>query len=155
MSTVALEYQIRWMMAKADTAGMVEVEQLCFDAPWTGREFAAYVRRDGASGLVALQGRTLVGYVLFESRRKRTAVDNLAVHPDHRRQRVATRLLGSLLPQLHNAGIRRVTAAVREDNLEAQLFFRANGFRAHVLRNYFHEPEEDAYEFELALGGAG
>lgn len=141
-------YQVRWLMSHTDLAAVTDLERHCFDAPWSHADFVKYSRRDGAHGLVAVRGRELVGYVLFESRRKRAVIDNLAVAPGHRRRRVGSSLLNALLPRLYEQGCRRVTAAVRETDLPTQLFLRASGFKAHVLRGYFHDPAEDAYEFE-------
>jgi ribosomal-protein-alanine N-acetyltransferase len=40
----------------------------------------------------------------------------------------------------------RILLEVRETNLPAQLFFRANGFRAiSLLREYYEDSPEDAY----------
>ena len=40
----------------------------------------------------------------------------------------------------------RITLEVRETNLDAQLFFRNQGFRAtSVLRNFYDDTPEDAY----------
>ena len=44
----------------------------------------------------------------------------------------------------------KVTLAVRERNLAAQMFFRAHGSQAtRLLRDYYEDSGEDAYQMEL------
>jgi ribosomal-protein-alanine N-acetyltransferase len=46
----------------------------------------------------------------------------------------------------------RISLAVRERNLDAQLFFRALDFRAvRVLRNYYEDTAEDAFLMEFRV----
>ena len=46
----------------------------------------------------------------------------------------------------------RITLAVRERNLFAQLFFRSQGFRAvRVLRGYYEDSGEDAFLMQYQL----
>jgi ribosomal-protein-alanine N-acetyltransferase len=58
-------------------------------------------------------------------------------------------MISKLLSKLSAQRRTRVTLEVRETNLPAQLFFRANGFRAvSVLRNFYQDTPEDAYAMQ-------
>ena len=47
----------------------------------------------------------------------------------------------------------KITLAVRERNLAAQVFFRSHDFRAtKVLRTYYEDSGEDAFQMEYRVG---
>ena len=55
---------------------------------------------------------------------------------------MVAKLIGKLSQQRRS----RILLEVRETNLAAQLFFRANGFKAvSVLREFYDDTPEDAY----------
>ena len=59
-----------------------------------------------------------------------------------------------LISKLSSHRRTRITLEVRETNLPAQLFFRAQGFRAlRVLRGYYEDSGEDAFLMQYHLAG--
>src|SRR5262249_44706311 len=69
-----------------------------------------------------------------------------------RRCRLGSALLANLRWRLQVAGPVRIDALVDERNLDAQLFFRASGFRmARVLPAAFAGGADDGYCFESLL----
>jgi ribosomal-protein-alanine N-acetyltransferase len=53
-------------------------------------------------------------------------------------------MIGQLIARLSIQRRTRIVTEVRETNLPAQLFFKANGFRAVcVLRDYYEDTTED------------
>jgi ribosomal-protein-alanine N-acetyltransferase len=63
-------------------------------------------------------------------------------------------MVSKLIGKLSSHRRSRVTLAVRERNLAAQLFFRAQDFRAtRVLRNYYEDSGEDAFQMEYRIDG--
>jgi ribosomal-protein-alanine N-acetyltransferase len=67
------------------------------------------------------------------------------VHPDHRRHRIASRLLHAALDALWEEGVQIAFLEVRESNQGARVFYERHGF-AEVgrRRNYYRLPREDA-----------
>lgn len=73
---------------------------------------------------------------------------NFAVHPGHRRQGIGSQMIDKLASKLSQDRRNEVTLAVRESNLAAQLFFKANGFLASgVIHGHYGDSDEDAYCF--------
>src|SRR4029077_3038708 len=77
---------------------------------------------------------------------------NFAVSPACRRSQVGAQMVAKLISKLSSHRRTRITLEVRETNLGAQLFFRAQGFRAvRVLRAYYEDSGEDAFLMEYRL----
>ena len=71
---------------------------------------------------------------------------NFAVAPEWRRLGIGTQMVMKLVGKLSSHRRTKITLAVRESNLMAQLFFRAQAFKASkVMRNYYEDSGEDAY----------
>jgi ribosomal-protein-alanine N-acetyltransferase len=63
-------------------------------------------------------------------------------------------MVSKLVGKLSSHRRTRITLEVRETNLAAQLFFRAQGFRAvRVLRAYYEDSGEDAFLMQYQLAG--
>ena len=74
---------------------------------------------------------------------------NFAVHPEFRRSHIGLQMVSKLRSKLSYQRRTQITLEVRETNLEAQLFFRGQGFRAiNVLHGYYEDSPEDAYLME-------
>ncbi|GAN76718.1 GNAT family N-acetyltransferase [Acidisphaera rubrifaciens] len=71
---------------------------------------------------------TLAGFVLFSGVLPNARVQQVVVHPDHRRRGVGTALLRALTAHLEAMGFVRLTAAVADDLGAAQAFYSRNGF---------------------------
>ena len=73
-------------------------------------------------------------------------------HPSCRRHGVGAQMVAKLISKLSSHRRTRITLEVRETNLYAQLFFRAQGFRAvRVLRSYYDDSGEDAFLMQYQL----
>jgi [ribosomal protein S18]-alanine N-acetyltransferase len=71
---------------------------------------------------------------------------NFAVHPKYRRRGIGGQMLHKLVSKLSPDRRNRIMLEVRETNLGAQLFFKAQSFRAvSVLRDFYEDTTEDAY----------
>ena len=139
---------IRWMIRR-DLQDVMLIERAGFDHPWTEGEFLHCLRQRNCIGMVAEQDERIVGYMLYELTRSRLHLLNFAVAPPVRRTGVGTQMVGKLFGKMHTHRRGRITLAVRERNLPAQLFFRAMDFRASkVLRNYYADSGEDAFLME-------
>jgi ribosomal-protein-alanine N-acetyltransferase len=62
-------------------------------------------------------------------------------------------MVSKLVGKLSSHRRSKITLAVRERNLAAQVFFRAQDFKAtKVLRNYYEDSGEDAFQMEYRVG---
>ena len=83
--------------------------------------------KEKRAGYVATIRRFVVGFIVYDNRGRDTAqILSLAVHKSDRRQGIG----GLLLNRIIRLPRREIVARIDERNLDAQLFLRAQGFRA-------------------------
>ncbi len=136
---------IRWLVRR-DMQEVLAIEAESFEFPWQEEDFVRCLHQRNCIGMVAECNRRVVGYMVYELTRSRIHLLNLAVAIEHRRRGAGSQMLAKLINKLSSQRRSRITLEVRETNLAAQLFFRANGFRAvSVLHDFYDDTPEDAY----------
>ncbi|MCR4414272.1 MAG: ribosomal protein S18-alanine N-acetyltransferase [Thermoguttaceae bacterium] len=139
---------IRWMIRR-DMPEVLAIETRSFEFPWLEDDFIRCLSQRNCIGMVAEHNDRVVGFMIYELTKTRIRVLNFAVAAAYRRQGVGSQMLAKLIGKLSPQRRTRITLEVRETNLAAQLFFRANQFRAvSVLRNFYDDTPEDAYLFQ-------
>jgi ribosomal-protein-alanine N-acetyltransferase len=142
-------------MIRRDMQEVLAAERQSFEFAWTEDDFLRCLRQRNCIGMVAKHDDDVVGYMVYELHKNRLHVLNFAVAPAYRRTGVGAQMVAKLVAKLASHRRSKITLCVREQNLPAQLFFRAQDFKAvRVLRNYYHEDTaEDAYLMEYRVGG--
>lgn len=136
---------VRWMIRR-DMADVLQIESETFEFSWSEEEFIRCLRQRNCIGMVAELNDRVVGYMIYELHKNRLHVLNFAVDPAHRRSGIGARMLSKLVGKLTAQRRCRIMLEVRETNLDAQLFFRSQGFKAvSVLRDFYDDTTEDAY----------
>jgi ribosomal-protein-alanine N-acetyltransferase len=142
---------IRWMIRR-DMPEVLQIEQESFEYSWTEEDFLRCLRQRNCIGMVAEQGEKVVGFMIYELHKAKLHILNFAVSPACRRAGVGAQMVAKLISKLSSHRRTRITLEVRETNLAAQLFFRAQGFRAvRVLRSYYEDSGEDAFQMQYRL----
>ena len=136
---------IRWMIRR-DMPEVLAIEGESFEFPWLEDDFIRCLRQRNCIGMVAEHEDRVVGFMIYELHRTRIHVLNFAVAEAYRHCGVGSQMLAKLAAKLSTQRRSRIVLEVRETNLDAQLFFRENGFRAvSVLHSYYADTPEDAY----------
>jgi len=144
-SKESISVEIRWMIRR-DMPEVLDIESECFEFPWLDGDFIRCLRQRNNIGVVAEHEGHIVGFMIYELRKKRIHVLNFAVHPDFRRENVGSRMVQRLVAKLSSQRHDCILLEVRESNLPAHIFFRENGFKQiSVLRNFYEDSPEDAY----------
>jgi [ribosomal protein S18]-alanine N-acetyltransferase len=142
---------IRWMIRR-DMPEVLQTEQESFEYSWTEEDFLRCLRQRNCIGMVAEQGEKVVGFMIYELHKNKLHILNFAVNPGCRRFGVGAQMVAKLISKLSSHRRTRITLEVRETNLDAQLFFRKQGFKAlRVLRNFYEDSGEDAYLLQYRL----
>jgi len=131
---------------------VMDIERSCFEFPWTEEDFLSCLRQRNCIGMVAEHGDEIVGFMVYELQKSRLRIMNFAVSARTRRQGVGVQMMQRLVDKLSQQRRKEIILEVRETNLEAQLFFKGQGFRAvSVLRNHYDDTTEDAYYMQYRL----
>jgi len=140
-----IRVHIRWMIRR-DMPEVLDIERASFEFPWAEDDFIRCLRQRNCIGMVAEHDDKVVGFMIYELHKTRIHVLNFAVDEAHRHSGVGSQMIAKLIAKLSSQRRSRIALEVRETNLDAQLFFRENGFRAvSVLRSYYEDTPEDAY----------
>src|SRR3989442_13566617 len=143
---------IRWMIRR-DMPEVLQTEQQSFEYAWTEEDFLRCLRQRNCIGMVAEHGEKVVGFMIYELHKNKLHILNFAVHPAWRRHGVGAQMVAKLISKLSSHRRTRITLEVRETNLQAQLFFRKQEFRAvRVLRSFYEDSGEDAFLMEYRFG---
>jgi [ribosomal protein S18]-alanine N-acetyltransferase len=134
-------------MRRRHIGQILAIEKASYPKPWSAQVF--HDELDHARGgyryyLVARRGRAVIGYGGLMFAVDEAHVTNLAVHPDHRREGVATRLLLALADEAIERGCPAWTLEVRASNVAAQELYRRFGFVPAGVRGRYYEGVEDA-----------
>ena len=144
---------IRWMIRR-DMPEVLQTEQESFEYAWTEEDFLRCLRQRNCIGMVAEQGERVVGFMIYELHKAKLHILNFAVHPQYRRYGVGGQMVSKLISKLSSHRRTRITLEVRETNLAAQLFFRAQRFKAiQVMRAFYEDSGEDAFLMQYRLAG--
>jgi ribosomal-protein-alanine N-acetyltransferase len=71
----------------------------------------------------------ILGYAMVGDSRGKAHLQNIAVHPDFRRQGIGTELLEWCIDLVRLYGYREMVLEVREKNTGSQAFYSNNGFK--------------------------
>ena len=132
-------------MRQEHVAQVAALEKLCFSDPWSENSVASELNNPLSLWLVALDGETVAGYVGSQTVMDESDMMNVAVHPDFRKQGIATALVLGLVEELRKKGSHCLTLEVRASNENAISVYRKLDFQEVGRRkNYYRNPREDA-----------
>lgn len=150
-------------MRQRHLPAVLAIEQRTYPRPWTPGLFASELQAgptrryyvalasSAVTGVTASLrrglglGRRVVGYGGIMVQVGEAHVTTVAVHPEHHRRKIASRLLLRLLQDARDMGADAATLEVRIANLGAQRLYSAFGFvPAGVRPGYYAETSEDA-----------
>lgn len=151
MSENSPGFSIRRMTAE-DLIQVHELEQLNFSAPWPLKTFRSQLEENPASfqWVAALPGEngaaeTVIGLVVCWLVVDDVHIANLSVHPDHRRNKVASKLLCAAMHAMIAQGAVSASLEVRAGNQAAQRLYSRFGFQVVGRRpGYYQDNGEDA-----------
>ena len=129
-----------------------ELETLCFSAPWSEADIAALASDGRAVCFVALCEDRPVGYISMYAVLDEGMINNIAVSPEHRRRKIAAKLLNALIRYCEEHGVRELTLEVRRSNSAAVSLYEKEGFfRVGERRDYYVSPREDALLYKKEI----
>jgi ribosomal-protein-alanine N-acetyltransferase len=151
-----MPFSLRRMKAE-DLAAVLAIERASFPNPWPASTFLGEVQNSPVSHpYVAVTGsgdrEVLIGYVIFWLIADEAQINNIAVHPEFRKQGIGESLLRRALDLIRGLGGSFVILEVRLSNQTARNLYLKLGFSELDRRQgYYLNPEEDALVMGLSL----
>lgn len=155
MEAMPHNIHVRWMIRR-DLCDVVDIENEAFEFPWSEDEFIRCLRQRNCIGMLAEDTTTkrILGFMVYELGKTKLHVLDFAIRKECRRQGVGRALLEKLKAKLWPGRRTRIMLEVRETNLDGQLFWQSQGFKAvSVLRDFYDDTDEDAYVMLFKLAG--
>lgn len=124
---------------------ILEIEALCNTSPWSEQSFRNELVNADSTFLVAIGDGQVVGYGGAWRVIDELHITTVAVHPDHRRQGIAKKLMVRLLEEARGEGLTCSTLEVRAGNEAAIRMYENLGYASVGLRRrYYPDNREDA-----------
>jgi ribosomal-protein-alanine N-acetyltransferase len=130
-----------------DLDAIVAIENAVYPTPWSRSMFAGELAKPSSLSLGAYDHDAggLVAYLIVSRYVDAWHIMNVAVHPEYRRQGVASRLLDELFELTSGDPRRGYTLEVRVSNVTAIALYERFGFEpSGVRRGYYTDNREDA-----------
>ncbi len=141
-------------MTPEHLAAVLDIERISFPSAWTADSYLRELRNPNGRYFVALVGGRVTGYAGMWVVADEAHISTIAVHPDHRRRGLGTRLLRHLAAVAESLRARQITLEVRRSNLGAQALYAKMGFQPVGLRpRYYADTGEDGVLMRKALAG--
>jgi [ribosomal protein S18]-alanine N-acetyltransferase len=141
---------------RRDLPGIIEIERLAFDNPWSRDSFVRELSLPFSRLIVASNSpdgdERLVGFLCRWLVADECHILNVAVHPRMRRKGIADQLMCNALAEAKARKAQVVSLEVRRSNLAARSLYRKFDFEERRLRRNYYGPGEDAIVMELKLG---
>lgn len=140
-------------MNEEDLEQILFIEQKSFVEAWSRKLFTETLAFPLSRNYVLeSSSKKILGYANFYVVQHEAHMLNIAIHPDCRKQGLASTLLGESLRELSRQGIREFFLEVREGNGDAIGLYRKFGFDFIGRRKkYYVETNEDALVMRLQL----
>ena len=133
-------------LRESDLPRILEIERVCFSQPWSEDSFREVVSGRTFPSLAARSASgELMGYIVFSEAADELHVLNVAVHPDFRRNHIASSMLTHLHKYALDRGREFSFLEVRESNHPAQDLYAKFGYKLLTKRKqYYVDDRENA-----------
>ena len=132
-------------MINSDLDRVVEIENLCFKAPW-GRE--DLYREINDNKLAVMQVITVndlvVGFCDYWNTFDSGTICQIAIHPEYQHQKLGSKLLEEVFKDAKAKKTRTLTLEVRASNIKAINFYKKYGFKITLIKEAYYSNGEDA-----------
>jgi [ribosomal protein S18]-alanine N-acetyltransferase len=141
-----------------DLRGIVEIERLAFDSPWSPDSFERELSLPFSRLIIATRSidndghdDRLAGFLCRWVVADECHILNVAVHPRERRNGIGAHLMRDALTEAKARKAQVVTLEVRRSNVAARSLYRKLKFEERRLRRNYYGHGEDAIVMELKL----
>ena len=139
----------------SDLDAVLAIEQASQTAAhWPRAKYETAIGHNQTLFLIAERGGEVVGFILASTAIQEWELENVAVLPSVRRQRIGLALLNAIISAAERAVATEIRQEIRASNLAAQRLGQHAGFIQEGRRpGYYRDPQEDALLFKYLVAG--
>ena len=132
-------------MKEEDIDAILDISSLSFSVCWSKDSYIQELTNPIARYLVAKIDNKVIGFVGTWIVLDESHITNIAVHPNYRKQGIASKLLEKFLTYCQSQGCVAYTLEVRSSNKAAKALYEKYNFKQDGIRkNYYEDNKEDA-----------
>lgn len=133
------------LMTEEDIDDVLEISSLSFSHSWSRDSYLKELNNKLATYIVAEVDNKVVGFIGTWIIVDESNITNVAVHPDFRKMKIASKLIESLISFCKDQNCTAHTLEVRASNIPAiNLYKKFNFVESGVRRGYYSDNNEDA-----------
>lgn len=132
-------------MEEKDIDEVLDISSLSFSIPWSKSSYIQELTNPVAKYFVAKIDNKVIGFIGTWMILDESHITNIAVHPNYRKQGIASMLLKELLNHCKSQGCIAYTLEVRSGNKAARSLYEKHNFKQDGIRKgYYEDNKEDA-----------
>ena len=132
-------------MVNSDLDRVVEIENLCFKAPWGRDDLYREINDNKLAVMQVIAVNDLVvGFCDYWNTFDSGTICQIAIHPDYQHQKLGSKLLEEVFKDAKAKKTRTLTLEVRASNIKAINFYKKYGFKVTLIKEAYYSNGEDA-----------
>ena len=134
------------LMDNNDIDDVFEISKICFSIPWSRTSIESELSNPLAKYIIAkdMETNQVIGFIGVWIISGEGDITNIGVHPDYRRQNIASSLLNSLINLCKDFDCNLLNLEVRRSNIIAQNLYNKFNFKEIGVRKNYYGNNEDA-----------
>lgn len=133
------------LMTDEDIDDVAEISSLSFSHSWSRASYEKELANHLAKYFVAETDNKVIGFIGTWIIVDESNITNVAVHPDFRKQGIASQLIEAMISYCKEHGCIAHTLEVRAGNTAAISLYEKHGFKPDGIRKgYYQDNNEDA-----------
>jgi ribosomal-protein-alanine N-acetyltransferase len=132
-------------MKEEDIDSVLDISSLSFSISWSKDSYLQELANPVARYLVAKIDNKVIGFIGTWIVLDESHITNIAIHPNYRKQGIASKLLEEFLTYCKGQGCNAYTLEVRSGNKSARALYEKHNFKQDgVRKRYYEDNKEDA-----------
>ena len=135
---------------------ILEIELISFSQPWSKAQFINDISNNKTSfNLIYVKDNKTIGYLFGDCIDNEFHLNNIAIHPNNRRNNIASELLCFTINEMRLKKINKILLEVSNKNVNAIKLYRSHYFHEVGMRKNYYSKGNDALLFNLELKNHG
>ena len=134
-----------------DVPAILELEQLCFKAPWNKDNIHYEMHENPVSNFWVIELevqsqnlKSVVGFCDYWHTFDSATIAQIAVHPSLQHKQLGSAMMDEIINDCYTKKVRHLTLEVRYDNEKAIKFYLKHGFQQVCVKPKYYDNGDDA-----------